>query len=90
MTAGPTAVELHGRMKKPSGLSERAFAVLTILKHCLDKIAPQSHWPDRVRSLIADSPHVPIDRVPIDRMGFPDNWTDCPIWSNREGIGHGE
>jgi abortive infection bacteriophage resistance protein len=56
--------------------NQRVFGILTICKHCLDRIAPQSGWANRVRALLADSPH-----IPIGQMGFPADWHDCPIWT---------
>ena len=58
----------------------RVFGVLTICKHCLNRIAPQSQWPKRLQSLFASYPE-----VPIYSMGFPENWQDCPIWSSNGG-----
>jgi abortive infection bacteriophage resistance protein len=55
---------------------DRAFAALTICKWCLDRVAPQSRWPQRVRSLLHDNPG-----VPLRSMGFPDRWESCPIWT---------
>ncbi len=55
--------------------THRVFAVLTILRHMTFVVAPQSLWPDRVRSLLAEYPEVP--RL---SMGFPSNWEECPIW----------
>ena len=57
--------------------NERAFGVLTVCKHCMDRVAPQSDWPMRVRSLIQSAPE-----IPIRDMGFPENWLDCPIWTS--------
>ena len=56
--------------------SDRIFAILTICKFCLDRIAPQSHWPDRWRGLLAKYPY-----VPRGSMGVPANWEECPIWT---------
>ena len=55
--------------------NDRIFGVLTILKYCLDRIAPQSGWPGRVARLLADSPG-----IPRPSMGFPDGWERCAIW----------
>jgi len=55
----------------------RMFAVLTICRYSLSHIAPQSGWPDRVRSLLAGFPE-----IPLASMGFPGNWYDCPVWRN--------
>lgn len=56
--------------------NNRVFAVLTISKWCLDRVAPQSRWVDRCRTLLNDFPAVP--RV---SMGFPADWELCPIWT---------
>jgi abortive infection bacteriophage resistance protein len=56
--------------------NNRVFAILTISKYCLSRIAPQSHWDARLRELLG---HFPM--VPVADMGFPDNWEACPIWA---------
>jgi abortive infection bacteriophage resistance protein len=56
--------------------ANRLFATLTICKWSLDRIAPQSQWADRLRALLAGSPD-----IPIASMGFPADWTQCPIWT---------
>ena len=56
--------------------NDRIFGILTICKYCLDRIAPQSHWPDRWRGLLAKYPY-----VPRGSMGVPANWDECPIWT---------
>lgn len=64
---------------------ERVFGILTICKHCLDHIAPQSHWPDRLSQLLARYPE-----IPIAEMGFPVNWLQSPIWKKKEWrLGYG-
>lgn len=55
--------------------NDRVFSVLTICRYCLKLIAPQSRWDERLGSLLEDYP-----QVPIQGMGFPPNWRDCPIW----------
>ncbi len=55
--------------------NDRIFGMLTICKHCLNRIAPQSGWADRLVELLADYPD-----VPLESMGFPENWRECPIW----------
>jgi len=58
---------------------------LSICKHCLDRIAPQSQWPDRLDQLLARYPE-----IPIAEMGFPENWQESPIWKKKEGgLGYG-
>jgi abortive infection bacteriophage resistance protein len=56
-------------------LPDRMFATLTIARHCLQAIAPQSKWPTRVRELLDQS-----GSVPLSEMGFPANWKDYPYW----------
>lgn len=55
--------------------NNRIFAILTIIKYMLDRIAPQSRWPNRLQQLLAEYPEIPL--LP---MGFPENWQDSPIW----------
>lgn len=62
--------------------NDRVFGILTICKYCLDRIAPQSHWPLRLKNLLAEFPD-----IPKRSMGFPDNWEECPIW---KGDGNGK
>lgn len=57
--------------------NDRAFGVLTVCKFCMDRVAPQSDWPIRVRGLIESEP-----AIPIRDMGFPANWLQCPIWAS--------
>jgi hypothetical protein len=57
-----------------------AVAVLTICRHCLGRIAPQSGWPARLRTLLDEFP-----AIPRSDMGFPANWAESPIWKE---VGH--
>ncbi len=59
--------------------NDRVFAILTICKHCLNLIAPQSRWPERWRALLRDYPY-----IPKGPMGVPDDWEACPIWQSPE------
>ncbi|MBN1591044.1 MAG: Abi family protein [Pirellulales bacterium] len=63
---------------------DRIFGVLTLCKHCLDRIAPQSSWPDRWRKLLAAYPY-----VPRGSMGMAANWEQCPIWAEQKESNHG-
>lgn len=58
--------------------NDRVFGVLTILKYCIDRIAPQSSWSERLFDLI-DS----YSDIPLKSMGFPPAWQSCPIWSSK-------
>lgn len=71
-------LDLHKEWHTPvKVLPNRLFGVLTLCKWSLDRIAPQSHWPSRLHSLLQRS-----HRIPLDKMGFPANWLDCPIWAS--------
>lgn len=56
--------------------NDRAFAVLTILAHCLHHIAPGSGWARRFEALLVKYP-----RIPTSQMGIPVNWRECPVWT---------
>lgn len=60
--------------------NNRVFGILTVAKHCMNRIAPQSRWPDRLQALLCDYPD-----IPRGDMGFPENWEECPIWVQRGG-----
>ncbi|MES1187192.1 MAG: Abi family protein [Myxococcales bacterium] len=53
----------------------RVFTVLTICRHALRQIAPQSAWASRLSALLTQHP-----TIPAASMGFPDAWRECPIW----------
>lgn len=57
---------------------ERLYAILTILRYLLNHIAPQSHWAQRLERLWAEK----HPSIPIQRMGFPNDWKQSPIWAN--------
>jgi len=59
--------------------NNRVFGVLTILKYLLDEIAPQSGWSGRLMQLLAE-----YSDTPRESMGFPVDWSECPIW---RGVG---
>ena len=55
--------------------NSRLFAILTICRHCLRCVAPQSRWVERLRALLVE-----YSAIPIKEMGFPANWKDSPLW----------
>lgn len=60
----------------PASLDQNyVFSVLTICKHCLQRVAPQSRWAQRWRALLAEYPE-----IPLASMGVPADWEQCPIW----------
>jgi len=58
--------------------NRRTFVVLTLLRWLLRKIAPQSHWPDRLHALLMNYPD-----VPLQLMGFSSGWETSPIWTEK-------
>jgi abortive infection bacteriophage resistance protein len=69
----PTYPDWHAPVEVDNN---RVFAVLTICRHCLQNVAPQSGWADRLRALFTEFPG-----VPLPSMGFPVDWEKCPIWA---------
>jgi abortive infection bacteriophage resistance protein len=63
--------------------NKRVFAVLTICRHCLLQIAPQSEWMARLEALLYRFP-----TVPRRHMGIPADWKDCPIWKPQREEGN--
>lgn len=59
----------------------RNFAQFTVLRYLLGHIAPQSHWAERIEKLWTEK----HPAIPIQRMGFPADWKDCPIWAAMGG-----
>jgi abortive infection bacteriophage resistance protein len=57
--------------------NDRVFGVLTICRHCLKRVAPQSGWANRLQALLEKYPD-----IPIASMGFPENWKESPIWQD--------
>jgi len=55
--------------------NEKVFGVLTLCRHCLRQVAPQSAWPERLRALLTE-----FSTIPLASMGFPTDWKDSPIW----------
>jgi abortive infection bacteriophage resistance protein len=67
-----TAPDWHYPVKVQN---DRTFATLTIMAHCLHRIAPGSGWAQRFAVLLAKYP-----RIPMHQMGIPADWRDCPVW----------
>jgi abortive infection bacteriophage resistance protein len=61
--------------------NNRIFSVLTILRYLLYVIVPQSHWYERLIKLLKDYPD-----IPLEPMGFHDNWQDHQIWKSGDLI----
>jgi abortive infection bacteriophage resistance protein len=58
--------------------NDRVFSVLTILAYLSADKSELDTWRSELEGLLQQ--HATI---PIDRMGFPADWTRCPIWSER-------
>lgn len=56
--------------------SDNTFGMLTILSHLLERIAPDTHWRERLFKLLDTCPE---DMLP--RMGFAPGWQECPLWT---------
>lgn len=54
--------------------SRKLYNTLIILLHFMDIIAPQHHWRQRLKGLIASH------AIPIGAMGFPQDWEAKAIW----------
>jgi len=61
--------------------NNRVFGVLSICKWTLDRIASQSQWSSRLVMLLNEYPG-----IPLESMGFPANWLDSPIWSDKRHL----
>ncbi len=60
---------------KVKGKEHRIFSILTILRYWLKLVAPTSSWDIRLLKLITQ-----YHELPLEPMGFPGNWQECPIW----------
>jgi abortive infection bacteriophage resistance protein len=60
---------------KPPVRNSRIFAVLTIAQYLLSVINPSQGWKAEVLALLDTFPS-----VPLDQMGFPENWQEMPMW----------
>lgn len=55
--------------------TNRTFAVLSVLNFMLGKIEPANIWHREVEELLDE-----YEDIPIERMGFPSNWKEMPVW----------
>lgn len=55
--------------------NRRPFAILTLLRWLLQRIAPQTQWPNRLRDLLKL-----YSDIPLHLAGFPPGWETSPIW----------
>lgn len=87
MTCKPDIETIIGRSALPPDLKSylrrvcqppyRIFLVLTIVRHFMRQVAPQSRWESQLLSLLEEYPE-----VSRWSMGFPDNWKESPLWDS--------
>ena len=58
--------------------TKKVYYVLSIILYFLQTINPNNTFVTRFKSLLAKYPS-----VEVTAMGFPQNWQDEPLWSNR-------
>jgi abortive infection bacteriophage resistance protein len=63
----------------PPGRESKIYNSLVLLRHLLQIIEPNSHWPQRLVAHIQT-----LDPKLIPHMGFPPDWQKCPIWQIKE------
>ncbi len=63
----------------------RVFAVLSICRYCLRKVAVGSAWGTRLRELLREYPQ--IRRA---SMGFPPDWEQSPVWGEPRDLDSSE
>lgn len=56
-------------------LNDRVFAVLSMCRYLMQRIAPNSRWAHRVVKLVDDHPN-----IPLEVMGMPPNWKEHALW----------
>lgn len=54
----------------------KLYNTLAILLHSMAIISPESDWPYRLATLIAENP-----TRDFAAMGFPDDWKKRPLWA---------
>lgn len=54
--------------------SRKIYNTLVLLLHCMDVIAPDHHWRQRLIGLISNHD------IPVRAMGFPADWQSRSIW----------
>jgi abortive infection bacteriophage resistance protein len=72
--------------KKPATVAEamnvaepdRLYNALVLMAHALRQVSPGTHWPQRLRGLVARAPQPP-ERA----MGFPAGWAGLAFWSEQ-------
>ncbi len=63
-----------------NGLNDKTFAVLSVLCHMLEHVGGAREWAQGLDDLIAE-----FEDIPLERVGFYDNWRESSPWSEIEG-----
>lgn len=72
----PALADLYQCLKVQSGQnSTTLFSVLSICAYCLRELRPESDWRNRLKTLIAKYPN-----IPLAPMGFPADWLSFDLW----------
>ena len=58
----------------------RLYNTLAVLAWLLDRISPQHHWKQRLKTLLVQH------AIDPQRMGFPAGWERMDIWQARRGL----
>jgi abortive infection bacteriophage resistance protein len=76
LPVSPKETSKHKHHFKTRQINGRKFyARAIVLYDLLRVISPESLWNHRLKALLEKYPD-----IPLQRMGFPDNWTDYPFW----------
>lgn len=57
-----------------SNTPKQLYNTLVMCVYFMDLICPNHHWKKKLKTLIEDH------SIDVDKMGFPTNWLDRPIW----------
>ncbi|MDJ0679349.1 MAG: Abi family protein [Xenococcaceae cyanobacterium MO_167.B52] len=59
--------------------NNKLYAQLAIIQILMQKITIDSHWSDNLKTLIQE-----YSSIPIQDMGFPEDWHNYPLWKNNK------
>jgi hypothetical protein len=71
----PTGWEIFQKGEAKQRGRGTIYAVLTILRFLLLRVAPHSGWSGRLHALLERYPE-----IPLKAMGFPEGWQASPLW----------
>lgn len=62
------------------GSNDKTFAVLSVLCHMLEHVGGAREWAQAIDKLIAE-----FEDIPLEKVGFFDDWRDSSPWSELHG-----